>query len=376
MTKTGADLVKHLGELAFATRLKRLAELLQADVAQIYRELHVDFEPKWFTMLYALHHNGTMSVLELSNLLGLTHPAIIQFAEQMQRKKLVSTVRDKNDARKKLIQLTEKGKATFAGIEPVLREIELANRDLMLETGSNVLVTIEKMEHLLQKRSMYQRIKDRMNASFREQIEIITYSPKLKQAFKKLNEEWLTKYFTIEKADEKILDNPTSEIIAHNGEIFFAKTDNEIIGTCAIRQNTPGTYELLKMAVTEEYQSRGVGRMLTQEAIAYAKKKKAKTIELDTSRKLNSAMSLYERLGFTISNEKPNENYERCTVKMKLDLKAVFLGVVAISSMALWCWWISRLSQSDSAEVAWHSYLLPKISWIGALIDFWLRVMI
>ena len=122
MSKTGTDLIKHLGELAFATRLKRLAESLQADVGKIYREMNVDFEPKWFTMLYALYHNETMSVIELSNLLKLTHPAIIQFAEQMQEKKLVLFVKDKNDARRKLIQLTAKGKNIFEGIEPILHE--------------------------------------------------------------------------------------------------------------------------------------------------------------------------------------------------------------------------------------------------------------
>jgi ribosomal protein S18 acetylase RimI-like enzyme len=377
MSKTGTDLVKHLGELAFATRLKRLAESLQADVARIYRELNVDFEPKWFTMLYALHHNGTMSVIELSNLLGLTHPAIIQFAEQMQRKKLVTTVRDKTDARKKLIQLTEKGEATFRKIEPVLHEIEIANRELMQETGTNVLVTVERMEHLLQSRSMYQRVRSRINAAFRGQIKIITYAPRLKQFFKKLNEEWLKKYFTVEKIDLKILDNPTSEIIAHNGQIFFAQAGTEIIGTCAVKQTAPGTFELLKMAVTEEYQSRGVGRMLTEEAIAFAKKKKAKCIELDTSRKLDKALHLYETLGFKVIDETPNKNYARTTIKMKLDLNSLFLVATVVGGMAAWAWWMIKLSNLENGEVArvpFHHFL-PGAYWINGLIDIVLKAV-
>lgn len=377
MSKTGTDLVKHLGELAFATRLKRLAESLRADVARIYRELNVDFEPKWFTMLYALHHNGTMSVIELSNLLGLTHPAIIQFGEQMQRKKLVSFVRDKADARKKLIQLTEKGETTFRRIEPVLREIEIANRELMQETGTNVLVTVERMEQLLQSRSMYQRVRSRINAAFREQIKIITYTPRLKQFFKKLNEEWLKKFFTVEKVDLKILDNPTSEIIAHNGQIFFAQAGTEIIGTCAVKQITPGTFELLKMAVTEEYQSRGVGRMLTEEAIAFAKKKKAKAIELDTSRKLDKALQLYESLGFKVTEKAPSENYTRTTIKMRLDLNTLFLVAAVVVGMAAWAWWMIKLSGLENGEVArvpFHHFL-PGAYWINGLIDIVLKTV-
>lgn len=377
MSRTGTDLVKHLGELAFATRLKRLADTLQADVARIYREMDVDFEPKWFTMLYALYYNNTMSVIELSGLLGLTHPAIIQFAEQMQRKKLVTTVKDKADARKKLIQLTDKGRQTFMRIEPVLREIEMANRDLMVETGTNVLVTVEKLEQLLQTRNMYQRVKERLNKAFRSQVKILPYTPKLKRFFKELNEQWLEKYFKVEKIDLKILNNPVAEIIDHNGQIFFAEAGNAVIGTCAVKQTSAGTYELLKMAVADEYQSRGVGRMLAEEAIEFARKKKAKTIELDTSRKLEKAMGLYESLGFTISDETPNESYERCTIKMKMDLNTALIVGAVLSSMAVWGWWMIKLSEagsSDIARVPLHQFL-PGTFWINGLLDIVLKVM-
>jgi len=377
MSRTGTDLVKHLGELAFATRLKRLADTLQADVARIYREMDVDFEPKWFTMLYALYYNNTMSVIELSGLLGLTHPAIIQFAEQMQRKKLVTTVKDKADARKKLIQLTDKGRQTFMRIEPVLREIEMANRDLMVETGTNVLVTVEKLEQLLQTRNMYQRVKERLNKAFRSQVKILTYTPKLKRFFKELNEQWLEKYFKVEKIDLKILNNPVAEVIDHNGQIFFAEAGNAVIGTCAVKQTSAGTYELLKMAVADEYQSRGVGRMLAEEAIEFARKKKAKTIELDTSRKLEKAMGLYESLGFTISDETPNESYERCTIKMKMDLNTALIVGAVLSSMAVWGWWMIKLSEagsSDIARVPLHQFL-PGTFWINGLLDIVLKVM-
>src|SRR4051812_16584973 len=241
MSKTGTDLIKHLGELAFATRLKRLAESLQADVGRIYREMNVDFEPKWFTMLYALYHNETMSVIELSNLLKLTHPAIIQFAEQMQEKKLVLFIKDKRDARKKLIQLSAKGKNIFEGIEPILHEIEIANREFLRESGADILGIVEKMERQLELKSMYKRGNERLAANFRKEVKLVGYSPKLKDDFKKLNVEWLKKYFSVEPVDEKVLDNPRKEILDKEGEIFFAIYKDEVVGTCAIKKTAPGT---------------------------------------------------------------------------------------------------------------------------------------
>lgn len=152
------DLVKQLGALAFATRLKRLAEQLQHDVARLYNELEVDFEPKWFTMLYALYNNGVMSVNELAATLKVTHPAIVQFTGQMQKVKLVQTVKDKNDARRKLVKLTEKGKSTYEKITPVFIRIEKATSELMEETGVNILDVVGVMEQKLEEKNMYERV--------------------------------------------------------------------------------------------------------------------------------------------------------------------------------------------------------------------------
>ena len=360
MSKTGTDLIKHLGELAFATRLKRLAESLQSDVGRIYREMDIDFEPKWFTMLYALYHNELMGVNELSALLKLTHPAIIQFAEQMQHKKLVQFMKDKRDARKKLIRLSEKGKNIFRDIEPILYEIELANREFLRESGVDVLGVVEKMEKQLELKSMYKRVNEKLIQNFKKEVEIISYNQNLKDDFKRLNVEWLNKYFTVEAIDEKVLSNPKKEILDRIGEIYFALYKDEVIGTCAIKKTAPKKYELLTMAVTEKFQSRGVGRMLMNKAIDFATSQKAKTLQLDTSRKLDKAMSLYEDMGFKISNEKPSADYERCTVRMTLDLYSLFMILVSITFLATY---LSMLF-SKSNQITWGLPVFHLMNWV------------
>ena len=369
MSKTGTDLIKHLGELAFATRLKRLAESLQADVGRIYRDMNVDFEPKWFTMLYALYHNETMSVIELSNLLKLSHPAIIQFAEQMQAKKLVAFIKDKADARKKLIHLTAKGKNIFEGIEPILHEIEIANREFLRESGADVLGIVEKMEKQLELKSMYKRVNERLAKNFRKEIEIVGYSPKLKNDFKKLNVEWLKKFFTVEPMDERVLNNPKQEIIDKDGEIFFALYKDEVVGTVAVKKTSPKTFEVLKMAVTEKFQSRGVGRLLMNKVVDYAKGKRAKSLELDTSRKLEVAMKLYESFGFKISDETGRTAYERCTVKMVMDLNQLLLLVIMLVTIIYYSVGLAGHVQ-EVAKVAPRFSFIDLFRQVSTMIDF------
>ena len=42
------DLIAQLGELALASRLHRLADGLQRDVTDLYAELGLDFQARWF----------------------------------------------------------------------------------------------------------------------------------------------------------------------------------------------------------------------------------------------------------------------------------------------------------------------------------------
>lgn len=53
-----------------------------------------------------------------------------------------------------------------------------------------------------------------------------------------------------------------------------------------------------RMVVLPECQGKGVGRTLTEAVIAYARESGAHKVWLDTSPKLESAVALYEKIGF------------------------------------------------------------------------------
>ena len=79
------DLIRQLGPLALASRLRRLTEWLYKDGARIYREQSADFEPRWFPLFYLLKESGSVPVTTAASLLGFSHPAINQIAGQMSR---------------------------------------------------------------------------------------------------------------------------------------------------------------------------------------------------------------------------------------------------------------------------------------------------
>ena len=150
--------------------------------------------------------------------------------------------------------------------------------------------------------------------------EILYFDPALKSYFKKLNHEWLDKYFFVTKADDKILSDP-EKIIRDGGCVIFAQFGKEIVGTCALIKVTADEYEVAKMAVTEKAQGNGVGYCLLQAMIEEAKKRKARIISLETAEQLKAAKALYKKSGFLqATGERTHPDFGRKTFRMELKL--------------------------------------------------------
>ena len=102
------DIIKQLGSLALASRLKRLSDALMQGVEQLYREQEVTFHPRWFPVAYLLKQKSPMAVTEIAEALGMTHPAVNQTAAQMTRHGLLLSRKDKKDERRRLLSLSKK----------------------------------------------------------------------------------------------------------------------------------------------------------------------------------------------------------------------------------------------------------------------------
>jgi len=148
-------------------------------------------------------------------------------------------------------------------------------------------------------------------------IQIIDYSSKYKEDFKKLNLDWIEKYFFVEPLDEEVLSKPEENIIQKGGHILFAKIGDKIVGTCALINEGENVFELAKMAVSESSQGKGVGLILGKKTIEKAKEVGAIKVYLVSNTKLTPALNLYKKLGFA---EVPIESteYERTDIKMEL----------------------------------------------------------
>jgi putative acetyltransferase len=130
------------------------------------------------------------------------------------------------------------------------------------------------------------------------EIAIREFQPGDEADFRRLNEEWIVRYFAVEPKERVLLDNPREMILDRGGRIFLAVRDGQTVGCCALLVMAPGEYEVAKMAVTESYRRAGIGRQLLEKAIAEARIAGASRLYLETNRTLANAIRLYEAVGF------------------------------------------------------------------------------
>jgi putative acetyltransferase len=130
------------------------------------------------------------------------------------------------------------------------------------------------------------------------EIAIRHFRPGDEAAFRRLNEEWIARYFKIEPKDEHTFADPQSTILDRGGKILFAVVGNECVGCVALIRIADREFEVAKMAVTPSHQGSGIGRMLLRAAIDAAKDAGATRLYIETNHTLTPAIRLYQSLGF------------------------------------------------------------------------------
>jgi GNAT superfamily N-acetyltransferase len=147
-----------------------------------------------------------------------------------------------------------------------------------------------------------------------------TRNPLHKERFGALNREWLERYFRVEDRDAAAFSNPEELILAKGGVILMAEVEAEIVGTGSLMALEEGVYEVAKMAVTETWQGQGIGEKVLLALMERARSKHAQRLFIVSNTKLETAIRLYRRHGFTDSPEIRHAHYERGNITLECGL--------------------------------------------------------
>ena len=153
-----------------------------------------------------------------------------------------------------------------------------------------------------------------------KKVKVVPFQEEYADDFRRLNLEWIEKYFVVEEIDKKQLEHPQEYIIETGGEIYFVIEDGKVRGVCALVFHEEGVYEIAKMAVDKESRGKGYGNLLMEAVIEGAHKKEAVKILIISNTRLKTAIDLYKKYGFTVTRLGQDPDYERGNIEMQLDL--------------------------------------------------------
>jgi putative acetyltransferase len=147
--------------------------------------------------------------------------------------------------------------------------------------------------------------------------EVVTYREEWREAFERLNREWIETWFTLEEADLETFRNPVEQILAPGGQIFFVVDGAEVLGTCAVLRHAPEVHEIAKMAVSPAARGRGYGDLLMDAALAFSRAAGARRVVIVSNTRLAPAIRLYQKHGFVRVPLDADQRYVRADIKLE-----------------------------------------------------------
>lgn len=310
-----------IGKMAIGSRLRLLTDKITEDAGQVYRLYGIDMQPKWFPVFYTLSKGESKTVTAIAKEIMHSHASVSKIIREMVAKGWVKEKKDKDDGRRNMVSLSAKGMTMGEKIAAQYTDVNNAIEELSALTRNDLWKAIAEWEFLLEQKSLLRRVQEQKKLRESSGVKIVDYKPAYQQAFKALNEEWISTWFKIEAADSKALDNPKGYILDKGGHILVALYNNEPVGVCAlIKMDDPDyDYELAKMAVSPRMQGKNIGWLLGDAIVQKAKALGAAKIYLESNTILKPAISLYHKLGFQKVAARSSP-YERSNIQMELVL--------------------------------------------------------
>lgn len=254
------NIIDASGILAISTRLQRVADRLRKDGLQIYKENGIEFEPKWFPVIYTLQQKKCLSIGEIASEIGYAHPSTISLLKELEKEKLIISTKDKADVRRRLIQLTPKAEELIIKMKPVW-EIMIGALTELTDTKNNLMQAINEVDAAFKKKSFLDRAltimeENRADIAVPDKIEVykITNPEDLKMAFAIRRQVFVIDQNVDAKAEEDGNDEATH---------YLAKVNDLPAGTARWRKTENG-YKLERFAVLNAYRGSGVGGALVQ----------------------------------------------------------------------------------------------------------------
>lgn len=155
------DVVRSFGFLALGTRMKRIAERLQADTQKIIAAAGVPVQASQFPFLAAIDRSGPLTIGELAEAIGITQPGVTRTVAHLSRAGLLETRTGPDDQRLRIVSLTTDGQRVVDDARRALwPSIAGAVADLCADLDGPLLDQLAQIEDRLAAQPLERRLRE------------------------------------------------------------------------------------------------------------------------------------------------------------------------------------------------------------------------
>lgn len=151
------------GLLVLGSRFRRLSENFLTTVNSVYQQQGINFEAGWFPAFYLLKNEQEISIKQLSEAMGCSHPAASQLVTTLKKQSLITAAPHPGDARTQMLSLTADGKKLLTQILPVWQAIQTAVKAQLTPEIAELLKTLPLLESALTPKELSEKIKQELN---------------------------------------------------------------------------------------------------------------------------------------------------------------------------------------------------------------------
>ena len=152
--------INEIGIISAGSRMKRLYDELFRDARELYKSFDINFDPKWFTMLYTLYQQKENSITGLAKILRMSHPAIIKSIEGLEKAGWVKTEKSEKDKRSRVVKLTQQAIDERPRIEEIWQYMRSAFEEINKEGQLDFWEGLNEFERSLLKKPFKERVNE------------------------------------------------------------------------------------------------------------------------------------------------------------------------------------------------------------------------
>lgn len=265
--------------------------------------------------------NGATAT-EIRENLGIDRGYMSRIVQKFEEENIIYKKQSSDDKRQYLLFLTDYGKEIFGGlVSNANHEVGKMVQTISKSDLSKLVTSMETIESIFLKgNSSEPEVSIRPfqlgDIGFVAHIHGRLYGKTYK--FRQIFE-----YYVMKGLTEFMINTD-------GGELWVTVVNGELVGSIAITKSTDTVAQLRWFVLDERYHGMGIGNKLMETAINFCKKQNYEHVFLWTVSILEAARYLYQKFNFTLTEEKPNEEWTGTKLieeRWDLDLKSKELSL-------------------------------------------------